>query len=349
MSALILLTGLAFWRGAASSAERAFVAVAAAGLVIVVVQAAAHSPRGSRCESRSGTCSTSPPCFCSRCSSGSSAAFRGRRVLTAVAAATPVLLLLALPLRTLITTSMYSDTFGLIPLFRVENFFNGNVDRVRWLMIAGGVGAALLFAFLPRRFALVLPAAVALYLVLGFLDDLRRAEGSLDRDGQRDPRRHRRKLDRQRDRDSATSRRCVRARHGLFASHAPLADRVLEPERRPRLQPRSARAGRRAARSDGNVRPHAGAVYPGRHRRRPLRRRRERRQARREGGCPAWAACALPAARTPIRLVNSISGIYGDGWMGADASYTRYAADRPSAIRVSLSRSAWSGPDVPAT
>ncbi len=35
---------------------------------------------------------------------------------------------------------VFSDTFGFMPLFRVQNFFNGDVDRVRWLMIAGGIG-----------------------------------------------------------------------------------------------------------------------------------------------------------------------------------------------------------------
>ena len=201
MSALILLTGLAVWRGTPNAAERAFVAVAATGLVIVVVQAAAFASRFSlRIEERNMF--HVAPLLLLALLVWIERGLPRPRVLTAAAAAIPALLLLALPLRTLITTSMFSDTFGLIPLFRIENFFSGDADPVRWLMLTGGVGGALLFAFVPRRFALVLPATVAVYLMLaswttyGALKDLsigmangtfgaRTQAGSTTRSGQR--------------------------------------------------------------------------------------------------------------------------------------------------------------------
>ena len=41
------------------------------------------------------------------------------------------------------------------------------------------------------------------------------------------------------------------------------------------------------------------------------------------------------------------SGIYGDGWAGADAAYSRFATTTGGRLAVSLSRRLWTGPDVP--
>lgn len=48
---------------------------------------------------------------------------------TLVAAAVPAALLLALPLTRLLNVSITSDTFGLIPLYRLSNVFSGGGDR----------------------------------------------------------------------------------------------------------------------------------------------------------------------------------------------------------------------------
>lgn len=53
----------------------------------------------------------------------------------------------------------------------------------------------------------------------------------------------------------------------------------------------------------------------------------------------------------PVRLTETTTGIFRDGWMAKEATYTRYdvARDRPSFLRVALSREAWcSDKDVPA-
>jgi hypothetical protein len=44
-----------------------------------------------------------------------------------------------------------------------------------------------------------------------------------------------------------------------------------------------------------------------------------------------------------------LEGTYGDGWTGPAATYTRFSAspNAPGRLRVSLSRRAWRGPDVP--
>jgi len=50
----------------------------------------------------------------------------------------------------------------------------------------------------------------------------------------------------------------------------------------------------------------------------------------------------------PLRLAETTDGIGSDGWMGADASYTNFAAtDGTGRVGVRLSRFAWLGEDVP--
>jgi hypothetical protein len=56
---------------------------------------------------------------------------------------------------------------------------------------------------------------------------------------------------------------------------------------------------------------------------------------------------ALYRTNGPLRVAEAQSGIYGDGWMGADAAYTRFVAKPPGRMAVTLSRTAWRGPDVP--
>jgi hypothetical protein len=89
------------------------------------------------------------------------------RVVTMVAAVVPVLLLLPLPLGRLLNVSITSDTFGLIPLLRLSNFFSGGEPLVKKLVIAGGIVGSLVPALVPRRLAApVLLSAVAVFFIL---------------------------------------------------------------------------------------------------------------------------------------------------------------------------------------
>jgi hypothetical protein len=56
---------------------------------------------------------------------------------------------------------------------------------------------------------------------------------------------------------------------------------------------------------------------------------------------------ALYVTNGPLRVAEARSGIYGDGWIGADASYTRFVPTKQGRVTVTLSRVAWQGPDVP--
>jgi hypothetical protein len=66
-------------------------------------------------------------------------------------------------------------------------------------------------------------------------------------------------------------------------------------------------------------------------------------------GGPSDQPLALYRVGRALRVGEITSGIYADGWMGAQASYTRYAASQEPTGRltVTLSRRAWAGPDVP--
>jgi hypothetical protein len=57
-----------------------------------------------------------------------------------------------------------------------------------------------------------------------------------------------------------------------------------------------------------------------------------------------WTAYLVDA---PLRLAAATDGIAADGWMGADAAYTRYVTGAGGNVGVRLSRAAWQGQDVP--
>jgi hypothetical protein len=49
----------------------------------------------------------------------------------------------------------------------------------------------------------------------------------------------------------------------------------------------------------------------------------------------------------PLALASSLSGVYADGWSGADAVYRRFSGSGPASIRITVSRRSWGGKDVP--
>lgn len=66
-------------------------------------------------------------------------------------------------------------------------------------------------------------------------------------------------------------------------------------------------------------------------------------------GGPGDEPLALYRVGRSLRVGEITSGVYADGWMGGDASYTRYVAPRGAPVRltVTVGRAGWSGPDVP--
>lgn len=88
---------------------------------------------------------------------------RRRRPLLAAAAIAAVLPVFV-PYRHFITTSAIADTFALLPWWWVQDH-GVDMGDIRWVALAVGVAAAAVFVWLPRRYALVLPALVAAYFL----------------------------------------------------------------------------------------------------------------------------------------------------------------------------------------
>jgi hypothetical protein len=58
---------------------------------------------------------------------------------------------------------------------------------------------------------------------------------------------------------------------------------------------------------------------------------------------------ALYRINKPLRIRESVSGLYPDGWMGTDAKYARFVAAPPATrLFVRVSRDGWAGPSKPA-
>jgi len=66
-------------------------------------------------------------------------------------------------------------------------------------------------------------------------------------------------------------------------------------------------------------------------------------------GGPADQPLALYRVGRSFRVGENTSGVYPDGWIGSDASFTRYVAPRHARVRltVTVGRQGWTGPDVP--
>ena len=351
VSALLVLLGLAFVRGGTrSEAERAFLAVVAAAVPWIVLEVAVFASRFSLRVEERYMFFLAPLLFL---------AFvvwldRGLPrppLLAGAAAIIPAALLFALPLGSLLNVSILSDTFGLIPLLRLSNLVPGGIPEVRHFLLAGGIGAAIVFMLWPRNALpqVVFPASVAAFLVLstypivGTLHDYSRAL-----------------------RDSAGtggSASWIDDRIGARNEASFLLGTTLEswPETLGLWQNEfwnrslgpvynlSTPEPTGGPETLVRVEPATGVIVStatGK----PV-------TARHVAANLAFGVDGqLIAARPPLalyrtggslRVAQATTGMYGDGWMSADAAYTRYVARSLGTITVSLSRSAWSGPDVP--
>ena len=79
-----------------------------------------------------------------------------------VAVAAAVALPAALPYSMLIGLPAISDTSALLPLWSLAPSVGG-IASLRWVVLGVGLAACLLFLFLPRRYALVIPLLVLVY------------------------------------------------------------------------------------------------------------------------------------------------------------------------------------------
>jgi hypothetical protein len=350
-SAFLLLVGLAFVRGGTRDpAERAFLAVTAAAVPLVVIEVAAFASRFSfRIEDRY-MFFLAPLLFLAF------ALWLDRGIprpagLAVAAGVIPAALLFAIPFASLLNVSIYSDTFGLIPVLRLSSLLSGVAEARRMLLI-GGVAAAAIFVLWPRRAwpQLVLPAAVAVFLVLssypvvGALRDYSRnletTAGLQERPSW---------IDARLGPGSPRASFLLGTTSDIWPETLSLWQEEFWNRSLGPVYNLSTPEPAGGPETPVQILPQTGLVVS------------------KLTGKPVRAPYVvssfsfgldgrLVAARPPfglyqttgpLRIAESRSGIYGDGWMGADASYTRYVVRSPGRLAVTLSRAAWHGPDVP--
>jgi hypothetical protein len=348
ISALIVLFGLSIRGWVSSSAERAFVAVAASAFVLIVAQVGIYSSRFSlRIEERN-MFSVAPLLFLAL-SLWLARGLPRPPLLTAAAAVLPAALLFSLDFGSLLNIGILSDTFGLIPFLRLSGSLTGGAESAEVLMLIGGFAAAVAFALVPRRVARVLlPAGVALllaafsYSVFGSIRDHARATLALtsvsnpswidDRIGSR-----------------------ANAIYLYGASADPFAEAQVMWQTEfwnrsvgqvytigptdPGLTASPATfdglTGRIVPQSDGRSSATRYAVAPT--------------TMDLEGNVLAQEGqLALYRINPPMQLATHLGGVFPDGWVGAFSAFTHYAIpSRRGRLDVRLSREGWGGPSPP--
>ena len=351
-AAFLLLFGLAFTRqGTRSAAERAFLAVTAAAIPCVVVEVALFASGFSiRIEERY-MFFLAPLLFL---------AFvlwldRGlpRPLLfTLPAAVVPAALLFALPLGTLLNISILSDTFGLIPFLRLsQRLVPGGIPEARHFMLAGGIAAALAFVLWPRNGwpEFLFPASVAAFLVLssysvaGALRDysrgLRDSAGTLGSPSWVD----------QRIGSGADATFLLGTTSETWPETLSLWQTEFWNRSLDTVYNLSTPEPAGGPETPAHVDPASGLILSTASGK-PL--RAQNVISSLSFGLDGRLIAARPPfalyrTQGPLRVAEETTGIYGDGWMSEDASYTRFAVHTPGRITVSLTRTAWQGPDVP--
>ena len=348
MSALILLVGLALWRGLPGSAERAFVAIAASSVLWFVIEVGLYASRFSfRIEERNMFCLA--PLLLLALVLWIARGMPRPPVLAAIAALVPALLILKLDLTSLLNVSILSDTFSLIPLLRLSQLLAAGTPRVELLLNLAGFAAAAAFVFVPRRVArFALPLAVAGFFLLSsysifgavrdFSQQTRAAAGGADpqwvdsriKGGEQaaflfgttaDP---------------ASEANVLWQTEFWNRRLSPVLDLVTEPGGFPQVPSAIDRVTGRVTTNPANLSSAVRyvVVSDGFHLSGRL--------------VASHPPLALYQVHSPLRLASAVDGLYADGWMSSLAGYSVYASGgHAGRVFVSVSRAAWRGPDKP--
>ena len=341
---LVLLGSALVGRTPTTGAERAFLAVATAALVLVTIQVAAFASRFSlRIEERY-LFPLAPLLFIALVVWLARGLPRPH-VIAAAAALIPVLLLLDVRLGDLLGVQILSDTFGLIPVWRAAQLLDGGTDAAQTLLWLGAAAAGAAFLFLPRRLAPLIPLGIAAFLAIGSYP----VYGAV-----RDYSRNLQAYAGGGDLDWIDSRIGTHADAPyLFdASKVPGYDDMIlwQTEFWNRSLGEAVALGppvRDTLREEsGSVDPVTGEIHADGV----------------EGAKYAVASTGLALAGEalaqrslltlyrvdqPLRVASAVEGVYGDGWMGDRAAYNVYERRHGPTVKVALSRAAWGGEDIP--
>jgi hypothetical protein len=347
VAALIVLVGLALLRGAPGKAERAFLATAVAAVAGIAIQVSLFaSSFAFRIEERNMFC-IFPLLFIAFALWLQRGAPRRPWPLAAVAAAAPAAaVVFALPLRELLGIGILSDTFGLIPLLRLSELLSGGVGTVEVLLTFSAVVSALVFLLVPARLTALLPLSMAVYFVLStyavhgairdYAANLEAATAGADRSW----------IDHAVGGDQRVDYVYGAGYDvGIEAStlwQAEFWNKSLDDVYNIGIAPAfpltevSAPLDRGSGRIQATVPPDRFVVAG------------ERlgiagRVVARNG------QLALYRINPPARVGMTLEGVYADGWTSGAAALTQYSTrgNRPVRLRVTLSRAAWIGRDVP--
>lgn len=347
VAALIVLFGLALFRGSPGKAERAFLATAVAAIAGITIQASLFaSSFAFRIEERNMFC-VFPLLFIAFVLWLHRGVPRRPWPLTALAAAAPAAAVaFALPLRELLSIGILSDTFALIPLLRLSQILSGGVDTVVLLLTLSAAASAILFVLLPARLTALLPISMAAFFVLStyavhgairdYAANLQAGTSGPDRAW----------IDR-----AVPGDQPVDYLYGGADDPAAEASGLWQAE-----------FWNRSLDDVYNI--GIAPPYPLVEVSAPLDRGSGRLRAAEPLDRFVVAAARLGIAGvevarngqlavyrvdSPPRVRMMIEGLYGDGWTGGKAALTQYATpgNRPMPLRVKVSRAAWTGQDVP--
>jgi hypothetical protein len=268
---------------------------------------------------------------------------------TVVAALVSLALVLAIPFERFFNVAIFADSFGVVPVLRLHDHL-GNVDDVRLVLAGGGAAAAAACVALSVRVARVaLPLAVAgffllsAYTLYGALEV--QADGARAASGVPDPS----WVDNELGGSGQVGfiytgslnanphllwqtefwNRSVRGVYVLGTDNfLTFRSPQIALDKRGRLVPNASSPNASVVEPYILAEPTVGIVgdviaKPG-----PL---------------------ALIRAKQPVRIESAVDGVYADGWSGSEASLSQYAPLPRGArrVRVTVSRQAWTGPDVP--
>ena len=241
--------------------------------------------------------------------------------LTAAAVVVPAALLLSLPFENLFNVPVLGDTPGLIPLSRVAAHLDEGLDGARVLLAIGVLAAGLFFTLVPRRWGVVLaPIGIALFLTLSSVTVLKawagQSRATHASQGTNDLSWIDKTIGPDADAAFLLTPDFLADPHPLWQSEFwnRSVRRVFlleasDPNGYPAIPTTLNRAGRLVTAS-GTRQPKYVVTAPG---------------VNIDGRLLASTPrLALYQVSSPLRLADRSSGITGDGWTGADATYTRY-------------------------
>jgi hypothetical protein len=351
--ALVVLLGLACSGASTTRPERAFFAVAASTFLCVAVQVGAFTSRYTEAIVERYSFYLAPLLFLALVLWLARGLPRPR-VLSAVTAGVLLLLMLAIPSHLLALPALAVNTLGLYPFYELSLDVEGDL-ALRGILIAGVALALALFALAPRRVTLVAAPlligvflAVSAQVVFGGVER-QAALSNLSAGSPRSWIQNALGSDREvaflyQPNDAADVHQSSSV---LLQTQFwnPSVDTVYTigvrelcplPERQGRIDYASGRILELEV--PGSSPPGYVVLNPAL----------QIAGERITGGGSTTFPLELFRVDPPLRLVAATEGVAGDAWMGADAAYTYYSP-RPAGglVEVTLSRSAWNGPDVP--